>query len=233
MQGLIHYNPNLSHQVDHAQAFLNCGFAATPKPTGDADIHVISGPWFAYHQWKHHDRVLMIDRAWWNDPDCVSIGWLQSDGSRRFAQGSAPRPVPEMREWKQPSPRFGELKCLVLADYGQNFADIAMQAAQRYNTVTIRQHPADRKSLIDLHDDIAWHDVVIGNKGSAVFDAIALGVPTICHIDNECAPVCTHTLDAPLFRGDRSQWLHEMSYKQFSLAEIADGTAWQLLKDVQ
>lgn len=235
MQGIIHYNPGLSHQVDHAAAFKACGFAATPKSTGAADIHVVSGPYFAKQNWLHHPRVLEIDRAWWGDPDCISIGWLQADGSRKFATGDTSRDKPDLCEWKQCQwPTFGEMRCLVLADYGQDVSGIVAKASKRFNTVNVRQHPADHKSIINLKEDIGWHDVVIGSSGSAMFEAIQMGIPTIClDPDNDCAPVCSDSIDADLFRGDRELWLHEMSYKQFSLAEIADGTAWRLLKDIQ
>lgn len=235
--GLCHYNPALSHQVDHARAFEACGFDSVATSCGQpADVHVISGPHFAYNMWKHHDRVLMIDRAWWGDGDDdpkVSIGWLQRDGSRKFASGDAPRPKPVMAEWKQPWPTFGEIQCLVLADYGQDVSEIVEQASKRFNTVSVREHPDDQKHIATLQEAIGWHDVVIGSKGSAIFESIRLGVPVICtEPTNACMPVCAG-MDGELFRGDRSDWLHSMSYKQFSIAEIADGTVWELLKDVQ
>jgi hypothetical protein len=232
MHKVIHYNPNLAHQIDHANAFKACGFDAVPTAYGQpADVHVISGNWFAYNAWKHHPRVLMIDRAWWGDPDCVSIGWLQSDGSRKFAQGSAPRPKPDMEQWKK-----REDSCLIVADYGQDVSDIAYRASRRFTTVNVRLHPADstERRVVALEHAIRLHDVVIGHAGTAIFEAVIQGVPTICTDPlNECAPVCSSSVDEPLFRGDREQWLHDMSYKQFTLAEIADGTAWNLLKDIQ
>jgi len=44
--------------------------------------------------------------------------------------------------------------------------------------------------------------------------------------------VCAETIDAPLIRPDRTDWLHRLAYAQFSLDEIADGTAWNLLERV-
>jgi len=238
MQGVIHYNPNLSHQVDHAKAFQACGFGATSSPYDEADIHVISGNWFAYQQWKDHPRTLMINRAYWGDPDCVSIGWLQKDGSRKFAQGSAPRSKPEMRAWKQPWPTFGEMSCLILADYGQDINGIADAARKRFVQTEVRRHPADTQrgkfDNIPLTDQVAWYDCVIATSSSAAFAAIIRGIPIIC-LDprNPCAPVSSDSIGGEMYRGDRTQWLHDLSYAQFSLSEINDGTAWQLLKDIQ
>lgn len=236
MQGLIHFNPDRAHQCDHAQAFLSSGFAATPKADGNADVHVVSGPWFALNKWKHHPRVLMVDRAWWGDSDgYVSIGWLQDDGTRKFAAGSAARSKPKLNDWKPMVwETLKETRCLVLADYGQDVSDIVAQASQRFLTVNVREHPADRKRLINLQDDIAWHDVAIGTSGTAIFEAIQLGVPVIClDAKNEVVPVCSDSIQGELYRGDRAEWLHDMSYKQWSLAEIASGEAWEHLKDAQ
>jgi hypothetical protein len=233
MHKVIYYNPNLSHQVAHAKAFEACGFTSSigvikPAP----EVCVVSGPHYARDACSDHTRVLMIDRAWWGDGDDdpkVSIGWLQADGTRKFATGDAERPKPELEPWKT-----REQSCLVLADYSENVLDAQIKAAERFGRAFIRLHPAnDTSRRVELEDAVRLRDVVVGGKGTAVFEAIIQGVPVICHPDNACAEVCATDMDAPLFRGDRTKWLHDMSYKQFSLSEIADGTAWNLLKDVQ
>jgi hypothetical protein len=234
MDGVIYYNPSLSHQVDHAKAFKSCGFHATPAlhepPT---DVCVISGPHYAYEAMKHHPRVLMIDRAWWGDPDCVSIGWLQPDGTRKFAKGEAERPKPDMMMWKPNLwPTFGELSCLVLAQYGEDVSGIVAEAKERFIQVNVREHPADHKSVIPLDMQVKWYDCVMG-AGTAIFEAIRCGIPTICtDPTDECAPVCSDSVGAELYRGNRAEWLHDMSYKQWSLDEIASGEAWEYLRDV-
>jgi len=229
MQGLIHYNPRLPHQVDHAQAWLASGFAATPKPTGEADVHIVSGPWFAYDTWKGHSRTLMIDRAWWGDSDgYVSIGWLNPDGSRRFAKGTAPRPKPEHEAWRE-----REWSCLILADYDQDVTDIAFQASKRFGFIEIRKHPANVPNSIPLASAIRLRDVIICSSGTAGFQAIIQGKPVIClDPQSELMPVCSGSITDELCRGDREAWLHDMSYKQWSLDEIASGEAWEHLKDV-
>lgn len=226
MNGIIHYNCKLSHQIDHAEAFKACGFDTTPSPYVEAPgVHVISGPHFAYDQWKD-STPLMIDRAWWGDPNSVSIFWLMPDGTRKYACGDVPRETPEMEPW-----RSGESNALILADYNQDTKAIEVFARRRFCSVTTRRHPAEQKSDEPLHDALMQTDVVIGHSSTSLFDAIRLGVPTICTDTlNECAPVCSSWVHGELYRGDRQAWLHSMSYKQFSLAEIADGTAWELLK---
>ena len=235
MQGVMYYNPSRINQCIQAKAFKSCGFETTTavrKP--DPEVCVISGPWYARDAVKNHKRTLMIDRAWWNDPDCVSIGWLKRDGTRKFAHGSAPRPKPNLLDWK-PVWDMGEIRCIVLADYGQDVSETVRRASERFPSVQVRVHPADSTTVrsVTLEMDCQFADVVVGHSGTALFEAIKNGTPVICtDSQNECMPVCS-TFDEPLYRGDREQWLHEMSYKQFTLAEIADGTAWSLLKDIQ
>ena len=227
MKLLFHYNPGLQHQVDHAHAFADCGFDITPTPDGDADVHVVSGPYFALRQWRAHPHVLVIDRAWWGDPDCISIGWLQPDGTRKFAMcGTEPRPQPSVMPWKT-----RECSAIILADYKQDIDEIDRLASQRFVHVRIRRHPAEEQPIHKLHDMLTLSDVCIGHSGSAIFEAIVLGVPTICtDPQNVCAPVCAgNILDDELWRGNRAAWLHAMSYRQFNLNEI--DTAWELLKD--
>lgn len=228
MKKVIHYNPALSHQCDHAKAFEACGFEATTDPRAEADIHVISGPHYAKAHWLNHPRVLEIDRAWWGDPDSISIGWLQPDGTRKFANGDVSRETPIMEPWKT-----REDSCLILADYGQDPSEIEHAARMQFTSVRTRLHPADSREryITTLETMLRLHDVAIGHAGTSIFEAIKMGVPVICtDPKNECMPVCSGLIDAPLYRGDRKQWLHEMSYKQFSLAEISSGLAWELLK---
>jgi len=228
MQKVIHFNPSLQHQRDHAEAFRACGFGVTSSPHDAADIHVISGPWYAYQQWRNHPRVLMIDRAWWGDPEYVSLGWLQTDGTRKFASGDKPRAKPVYEPWKT-----RDYSCLILADYGQDVSDLYYAASQRFGCVRVRKHPADETQPVPpLSSAIRLHDAVICGSGTAGFEAIMQGVPTVCLSKNELAPVCSASINADLYKGDRDEWLHGMSYKQWSLAEIASGEAWEHLKDL-
>ena len=233
MQILMHYNPHLQHQIDHANAFRDCGFDVTPDPYKPADVHVVSGPWFALRYWREHKHVLVLDRSWWGDPGSVSLGWLNVDGTRRFARGDAPRFKPEMLPWKT---HRREDSCLILCDYGQDVSEIEYYAKKRFTTVRKRLHPADNddRHVIRLEADLMLSDCAIGTSGTSLFDAIALGVPSIC-LDpkNEVAPVCANSVDDDLYRSSRDCWLHDMSYKVFTLKEIHDGTAWNLLKDIQ
>lgn len=229
MLGLIHYNPHLKHQRDHAQAFEACGFKATTDPLAEADVHVVSGPHYAMRHWLDHPRVLVVDRAWWGDPEAVSLGWLNADGSRRFAVPDFDRWHPEPQPWKT-----REQSALVLADYGQDVDAIVSRAKSRFHCVRVRRHPAEERPEVSLPSSLALSDVAIGTSGSALFDAVVAGVPSIC-LDprNEIAPVCAPSLEDELVRPDRGPWLRCMAWKQFWLEEIANGFAWAALEGLQ
>jgi len=230
----MHYNPGLPHQVEHALVFESCGFDIIPSAFGESHTHVISGPHFAYDQWLSHGRVLMIDRAWYGDPSSVALSWLQPDGTKRYASGKKPRDGPSWLPWKT-----REQSALILAGYHEDVSDLVDRARERFPYVSVRQHPANRYRIVGHHpanislaSELALADVCIGSSTTALFEAIRLGVPVICtDSSNECMPVCVPELTDELFRGDISDWMHEMMYKQFSLHEIETGLAWEILNE--
>jgi hypothetical protein len=127
-----------------------------------------------------------------------------------------------------------ERSCLVLADYNQDVTDITFDVKTRFGYAEVREHPANTsREMPALSSAITLRDVVVGHSGTAIFEAIVRGVPVICTDPrNPCMPVCSKPGE-PLYRGDREAWLHDMSYTQWSLAEIASGEAWEHLKDIQ
>ena len=231
----MYYNPSRINQCIQAKAFKACGFHVTPGlHLPEPEVCVVSGPHYASEAMLQTKRVLKIDRAWWNDPDCVSIGWLKRDGTRKFAHGSAPRPKPNLLDWK-PVWDMGEIRCIVLADYGQDVSETVRRASERFVSVQVREHPADATvpRVVSLEADCQFADVVVGHSSTALFTAIQNGTPVVCtDPQNEIMPVCS-TFDQELYRGDTEEWLHDMSYKQWSLDEIASGEAWEHLKDIQ
>ena len=223
MKIVMHYNPALPHQVRHAEAFAKVGIRVSPRIDLEADVHVVSGPHYALGRWRYHPRVLWLDRALWGDPEYVSIGWLNPDGSRTFASGKTPRDRPATLDWKT-----RECSCLLLADYGQDVTELAAQARKRFGYVRIRRHPQDEQHPLRLETMIGLSDVCVGTSSTAMVDAVVMGVPTIC-LDpvSPLRPVTAHSMDAELYRGDREQWLHDMSYAQFNHDEF--GLALELL----
>ena len=222
---LVHYNPTLKQQVRYAQAFADASCDITPNPDGDADIHIVQGPHYALNRWRHHSRVLWLDRAYWGDPDEVTLGWLQPDGTRKFARGTHKRDRPATLPWKT-----REESCLVLADYRQNVDGIVSEAYKRFGHVSVRRHPVEEKHALSLETCLTLSDVCIGNTSTALIDAIVLGVPVICtDPSSSVADVSVRGLGDDLYRGGREPWLHDLSWRQWGIDEIRDGSALRAL----
>ena len=67
------------------------------------------------------------------------------------------------------------------------------------------------------------------------FDAIQLGIPSICLGPSICAPICSHSLDDLLNlkwvdEKERHQWACNMAYCQWTGDELKSGEAWAHLK---
>ncbi len=230
---VLHYNASFPHQVKHAHAFAVAGCFVTDDINKEADTHIVSGPHYALNRWKDHPNTIWLDRAFWGDPECVSIGWLQADRTRKFASGTDSRQKPDLSPWKT-----REDSVLILADYEQDVNEIVLAAYSRFGCVRVRRHPAEQglksgeSPDVSLASQLALSDVCIGHSSTALFEAIVMGVPVICtDPKNVVAPVSVQDMDAELYRGDRDEWLHDLSYAQFNHDEF--GLALELLQQCE
>jgi hypothetical protein len=229
---VMHFNPKLPHQVRHAEAFMAAGVKVTPFPHGDADVHIVSGPYFALPTWRDHPNVIWLDRAFYGDPEYVSIGWLNPDGSRTFATGDAPRFKPELKPWKSWNPN--DCRVLILPDYQQDAAELMASVDDVYETITVRRHPAEsglksgEQPSVSLASELETNDYAIGHSSTALFDAVVAGLPVLCTDPlNVVAEVAQTDMGALLRRPDRTDWLHRVSWMQWNHDEF--GQALQLL----
>lgn len=224
---VMHYNPKLSHQVRHAEAFQPAGVETTDSPVEDGDVHIVSGPHYALRHWQGHPNLIMIDRAFYGDPEYVQIFWLNPDGSRVFASGAAARFKPKMRRWKTWTP--GECRALVLPDFNQDAAAMVELARERFDFVTVRRHPAEsgiksgEQPDISLASQLESHHVVIGHSSTALFEAVIAGLPVICTDPlNVVAEVSQTNTEGLLRRPDRAEWLHRVSWMQWNHEEFGE-----------
>ncbi len=166
---VIHANPTQPHQKQHARLFQQ-GFkrhglksTVTAELNIEADIHVISGPWYAKPYCLHYDNVIYLDRCYYKgNPDHVSVGWLDSTGGRTFLVGEG-RQAPKIREC------MGK-KSLFLADYNglTEYADI------------IRMHPDNKKYETTLSEDILKCNRATGYDTTALVIAALSGLDITC-----------------------------------------------------
>lgn len=205
----IHTNLSLKHQVQIAEA-LKRGFqrhgvesVITPDKEAAADIHICLGPWYALERWKY-GNTLYIDRAYWGDPECVSLHWLVEGEKARF-KGMPERQHPELQPMKE-----GERR-VYLCDYG-------CSPLGKYHTV--RFHPSDRPSRYTLEECLDTHHIAMGRRTTALVTAHIAGLRV--ETDDPHSPVYGAT--------DRVQWVNDLAWHNWALDEIAAGEAWEVLK---
>lgn len=207
----FHANPAQPHQIEHSQWFSRglaqhgLGLTITSDPCAEADIHIISGPHYAYNQLIGKKNVLMIDRAYWHDEmsgnwksmDYISLGWLKPDGGRIFCLGDG-RPSPTIRECHGKGSIF-------LADY-----DGPIKPAD-----TVRLHPATSPNQEPLISVLRRHRMAIGYRTSALVTAGLEGLEVICKDKR-------NIMSEP-------NWVELLAYTDWRWSEIWDGTAWGTL----
>lgn len=199
---VIHCNRGLAHQVAIA-GWLKSGFAAkgiqvrvSDRADTPADTHIVLGPWFALDRWRMAN-TLMIDRAYWGDPECISIHWLK-DGQKVFLKDMPPRKHPRLKKPKEGTRR------IYLCDYKQG-------PEGEYDSV--RYHPAERKDQGSLQDALDAHDIAIGRRSTALVDAAIHGLRVIT--SDPYSPVYGIT--------NRRQWIRDLAWHNWSQAEISSG----------
>lgn len=230
---VIHVCPSLRNQVLYG-VFLQTGFkklgynvSCTDDPHAKGDVHVCIGPHFAFNQCLGKPTIY-IDRCLWGDDlEFVTIGWLDSDGGMIYPR-SAPsdRPKPELKPWRNTQTQ----KAIFLFDYGP-YPDKEYKAVSKHYSVTARVHPATKKPQPPLMEHLEGHDVVFGFRTSGLATAVIEGFPVVSF--DSRAPVYSvagHDI-LDIVRPDREQWLNNMSYAQWSGAEIKTGAALEYVLD--
>lgn len=116
----------------------------------------------------------------------------------------------------------------------------AVQAARVYGLpVRFRPHPRgpvirDAPAPImggELDAALRGAALVIAWNSNSLVDAVLAGVPVIaCDRGSMAWPVAAHEIGAEPIRPDRTQWLHDLAYTQWTLDEIASGLAWGHLR---
>lgn len=87
----------------------------------------------------------------------------------------------------------------------------------------------------DIREDLKGASALVTNMSLSAIDAAVCGVPIICHKSNICASLGTNDyskineLKTPT-QEELKLWATKAANRQFTLAEIADGTAYEYLK---
>ena len=204
----IHTNRSLEHQVRVANS-INDGFKRlgyksqiTENTSDDSDIHVVIGPHYAKQQ-NLNNRTLLLDRAFWGDPDYISLGWMQPDGGRVFAVNCPDdRPKPDLMPMKKGT------RTLLLLDYG---------SVQTIEANEVRRHPSDAKPVEALREALSRNDIAVGGMTTALVDAAIHGLYTVALDPNS-------PIKGIEYYG-REQWLNNLSYMNWNDTELRSGEA--------
>lgn len=237
---VIHYNPRLSHQVDHARAWED-GLArhgvrcwATPDARAEGDVHIVSGPHYALPWWQNHPRTIWLDRCLYGDPrGDVSLAWIARGARRIFPTGSPPdrwRATGQaLHPLKPPGPRitvFGDFRFHV--EQSQVLEAAAAQGEARYRPHPHAQPwaqdiaPEDRRPLEEV---LADTDTAIGWASTALVAAALAGCRVECR--DPAAPA--YRISGEEDEARRAAWCYDLAHANWSVSEIATGAAWEYL----
>jgi len=196
----------MSHQIDYGRAvkagFDRHGLSAEISHLSDApgDIHVCIGPNFALRHWRNK-QTLLLDRAYWSDPKCVSAHWLVS-GQRFWSGNDGERDHPELKPMKE-----GD-RTIYLCDYGE--------LPPKGHFDTVRRHPANGKSSESLSKALSRHDKAAGKRSTALVSAAIAGL----HVETDDPQSLVYALCQGV---ERERWITSLAWHNWGLKEIERG----------
>jgi len=107
--------------------------------------------------------------------------------------------------------------------------DIELQFTQKHFAGDEKKH-----YRFNFQDTITNCHAVVTHNSTASVDSCVRGIPTFCTSDLAlCWPVANKDLnriETPEYP-DRTQWLHDLGYKMWSIKEIRDGTVYKRFKE--
>lgn len=178
---------------------------------------------------RYHDDRLRFISAGWNGLHGDSIDYIGKASPARWrALGIKPA------KWRT------EGKYVLVLGQHPNDALAPTERAQQQMVRQVRQNQGETRyrphPLVDAHQpSLAEHlseaRRVISWASTAAVEAVLAGVPTVTLWSSAIArPVTAHSVEADDYTGYRSEWAYNLACRQFTLTELADGTAWEKLQ---
>ena len=120
-------------------------------------------------------------------------------------------------------------------DWIKEVTNTLKQFTQREIRVRNKPRPGNQWWETDIKNELKDCHCLITNMSMAAIDAVLNRVPVICHTDNIVSPIASHDLkfiEKPLRPGRKTvdEWLKYVAENQFTLDEMANGTAYKTLK---
>jgi hypothetical protein len=97
--------------------------------------------------------------------------------------------------------------------------------------IVIRTKPQQGEATVPLSRALETAHALVTHSSNVAIEAACLGTPVFVAPSSAAAPIGLtdlSSIEAPIYP-DRDEWLAHLAYSQFSIDEIADGTAWRLL----
>lgn len=256
MRIVIHTSATLGHQAEHAVA-MKSGLArhglsseiVAHNISEDCDIAICWG-WRKGRQISPSRPVLIMERGYIGDRmRWTSLGWNGLNGRAKF-------PMPDMidgarwnnnfahlmQDWRSGG-RYIVVMGQVIGDAALGELDFAKWASDAISElgsrtemeVVFRPHPLGGKLNIaapvadgPLENVLAEAAAVVTWNSNSGVDAVLAGVPTIALDQGSMAwPVTDHELTDRPQQYPRQEWAERLAWCQWTLDEIADGTAWE------
>lgn len=106
--------------------------------------------------------------------------------------------------------------------------------AATHRPIRVRDKPSARKSSRPLDRDLSEAWALVTHSSNVAVDAVLAGVPVFVERGSPAEPVGSIGLDIERpAMPDREQWLASLSWQQFTLDEMRDGTAYRCLMAVK
>jgi hypothetical protein len=98
---------------------------------------------------------------------------------------------------------------------------------------TVREIYVKSQKTKGLGDSIhkAW--ALVSHCSVAAVEAACHGIPVVTSRHNPAAPISVDLehIESPI-RPNRDKWVNTLTYSQFTLQELSDGSAWQIIKEM-
>lgn len=217
-------------------------------------------PEFVHEMQRRGTRLLVMERGYF--PDRMvwsSLGWDGLNNRARFPEcpDRGERFAQHWPKLLQPWKDGGRHILLIgqvpgdAALYGLNLdawaQDTTRQIQQVFGTAPIlfRPHPLVLRtqrvrcpvgaelSTGTLQEDFAGAKCTVTFNSNTGVESVCYGIPTVTlDIGAMAWPVTSHALDDEIITPDRAEWTHKLAWCQWRIEEIADGTAWDTLKNI-
>ncbi|WP_289036478.1 hypothetical protein [uncultured Roseibium sp.] len=101
--------------------------------------------------------------------------------------------------------------------------------------IVVRRKPKPGETVEPIEDAFRRSFALVTHSSNIAIEAAIAGVPVFVSGTSAAAPIGEtdfSRIEMPVYP-DRDAWLRHLAYNQYTMAEIADGTAWRMLLELE